>query len=418
MPTKKIIECKSIPIHINNNDEYLILQQNPNTYTHGYFKYPCKFIPEIPNWFFKKYLKKGDAVIDPFAGSGTTLLEASIHGINSFGIEISKFSNLLIHVKTTKLNSLEIDFIKQFIKNINLNIEYKFPNINNLEHWFEEDNLTKLAIIKANIDDIKNTNIKNFFKICFSAIIRRCSKADNVSPKPYISSKIKKIKLNPYTEFEKVINTYIKGNISFTDNNINLSKTETIIGSAIKFNIEKKFDAAITSPPYINAFDYVRILRLETLWLGLSNEDELRESKKNYVGTESLSIKISLEMSILDESKLLKDYYHELNVIDKKRAHVLLNFFNDMKSNLNSIYKSLKDGGVYAIVIGNSMIRGIEIESWKVLQEIGENNGFSTDIHFSYIIRNHYLRIDRKKFGGKINSDFVLVLRKRNGTKK
>lgn len=418
MPTKKIIECESIPININHGDEYLILQQNPNTYTHGYFKYPCKFIPEIPNWFFKKYLKQGDTVIDPFAGSGTTLLEASIQGVDSFGIEISEFSKLLIQVKTTKLNSLEIDIVKQFLENINLNIGYKFPDIDNLEHWFDEDNLIKLAILKSNIDEVENVNVTNFLKICFSSIIRKCSKADNVSPKPYVSTKIKKLKLNPYVEFGKIVNTYLNGNISLTDNNVNLSKTETIIGSAIKFNLENKFDAAITSPPYINAFDYVRILRLETLWLGLASEKELRESKKKYVGTESLSTKFSLEQSILNESKLLKKYYHDLNEIDKKRAHILLNFFNDMKSNLNSVHASLKDSGVYAIVIGNSKIRGMEIESWRVLQELGERNGFVTDIHFSYIIRNHYLRIDRKNLGGKINSDFILVLRKNDGTER
>ena len=127
----------------------------------------------------------------------------------------------------------------------------------------------------------------------------------------------------------------------------------------------------------------------------------MREIKKKHVGTENLVIKIFDEYQILECSLLLKEYYEKIKIIDNKRAHIILKFFNDMKKNLQMVNNHLEDAGVYSIVIGNSNIRGIEIESWKVISQISKYCGFIEELHFSYQIRNHYLRIDRKTKGGK-----------------
>ncbi|MFA5687490.1 MAG: DNA methyltransferase [Bacilli bacterium] len=412
MLKKNIIECESLPIDIENGAEYIIMQQKPNTFTHGYFKYPCKFIPEIPKWYMSKYLKKNERILDPFAGSGTTVLEAAINNIESVGIEISKLSELLIKVKTTLLSENESIEAYDFMNNICFNIELTYPNIDNIHHWFEEDNLKKLIIIKQNINNISNVNVRNFLDICFISIVRKCSRADSVSPKPYISTKINKKKYEPYDEFGKTLKLYINKNKELKDINYKNNLATIIRGDATRFSLKEQFNGAITSPPYINAFDYVRILKLETLWLGLSTENELRSAKKEYVGTENLIIKDFNDYSILDKSELLHTYYKQIKTLDNKRAHIVLKFFNDMYKNLLNVYEALSDNSTYGIVIGNSKIRGVEVESWKVISEISKYAGFYEELNFSYQIRNHYLRIDRKGKGGKINSDYVLILRK------
>ena len=83
-----------------------------------------------------------------------------------------------------------------------------------------------------------------------------------------------------------------------------------------------------------------------------------------------------------------------------------------MEDNLQSVYEHLKPGGHYVIVIGNSSIRNVEVESWRVLQQISELVGFKTETYFNYLIQNHYIRIPRGNKGGKINTDHVLVLKK------
>ena len=86
MPNKEqIIEVESLPIDIQSGATYSIKQANPNSYTHGMFKYPCKFIPEIPRWGIRSFLPgKSGVIFDPFSGSGTTLLEANVNGMDAY----------------------------------------------------------------------------------------------------------------------------------------------------------------------------------------------------------------------------------------------------------------------------------------------------------------------------------------------
>ena len=86
MPNKEqIIEVESLPIDIQSGATYSIKQANPNSYTHGMFKYPCKFIPEIPRWGIRSFLPgKSGVIFDPSSGSGTTLLEANVNGMDAY----------------------------------------------------------------------------------------------------------------------------------------------------------------------------------------------------------------------------------------------------------------------------------------------------------------------------------------------
>src|SRR5512136_5537 len=72
--------------------------------THGIHRYPAKFIPQIPRFCIDKYSKPGDDVLDPFMGSGTTLLESYVSGRNSYGIDIHALARLIAKVKTTPLD--------------------------------------------------------------------------------------------------------------------------------------------------------------------------------------------------------------------------------------------------------------------------------------------------------------------------
>jgi DNA modification methylase len=421
MPNKKIIVDK-LPAEIEEHGIYEINQPSPNSYTHNYFKYPCKFIPEIPRWAIKTYLDTENInlkrILDPFAGSGTSLLEASLMGIDSVGTEIDEIAKLIIKVKTTQLTEDEIQTAKSFtlrtIRNLEennfTNDEIRLPHINNLEHWFNESALRGLGYLYNKIlSEIDNEQVKDFLLISMAGIVKRVSNADDISPKPYVSNKV--IKKPPAVAkiFLDSIERNLLGMIAMQTKQMG---NVVVRGDALHIQeAENTIDLAITSPPYINAFDYVRTLRLENLWLQLATEDELREKKKNYLGTESISVKQEREnVDILRESDLLKTYYQEVQEVDEKRALIIKKFFEDMKRNLEEVYRVLKPGGYYGIVIGNSKIRNVDIESWKVLNDIGQNIGFKYKTHFAYSIKNPYIRIPRANKGGKIALDHILIL--------
>lgn len=412
------ISVEFLPKDIIDGATYIIKQPNPNNYTHGMFKYPCKFIPEIPRWGIKKYAKKKNAIIfDPFSGSGTTLLEANIHGFNAYGTEIDDIARLIIKVKTTRLSKEQIIKLDIFFNEIICDI-YKednnryIPLINNLEHWFNKDTIYQLGKMKKFIDNIDDKDIKDFFRLCMASIVKRVSNADDASPKPYVSRKIIKTPPSVQKEFTSVFNRYKQMLVEINEID-KFGDTTLLKGNALDFEIPS-IDLAITSPPYINAFDYGRTMRLENLWLATLTEESLRKKKNKYVGTEKIDIKKEKEnLEILKKSELLNQYFCEIMQHDVKRALIVKKFFEDMEKNLKLVYKYLNYGGKYIIVIGNSNIRKVNIESWRVLNDLAINIGFVRINYFNYVIQNPYIRIPRKEKGGKINNDYVLVLERR-----
>ena len=145
----------------------------------------------------------------------------------------------------------------------------------------------------------------------------------------------------------------------------------------------------------------------------LMTEEMLREKKSQYVGTEKISTKKEKEdLTILEKSTLLRTYYDQIAEQDEKRALIVKKFFEDMEDNLRCVYSQMNICGKYVIVIGNSTIRKVNVESWRVIEEIANKIGFKTLQYFNYIIQNPYIRIPRKGMGGKINKDYVLVLEK------
>jgi DNA modification methylase len=416
MSKKEIIEVEELPIdNIKYGMTYLIQQANPNYFTHDYYKYPCKFIPEIPKWAINSFANENTTIFDPFFGSGTTLLEGIIQGHDTYGTEIDSVSKLICKAKTTPLNNKQIKNIEEFVKTFNdennlKNIEPFIAKINNLHHWFPDENINKLGRIKKLIDKEDDEDIKIFLKVCFAAIIKKCSNADEQSPKPYVSSRIEKIPGDPYIEFPDTVEKYLEGMKELVD--FGIENTATILnGDALNIDANINVDLVVTSPPYINAFDYGRVLRLENLWLDLLSERSLRKQKREYFGTEYIDRDSEIEkLTILNECKVLKNVYEGIRTQDEKRALVVKKFFEDMKKHLLKIKKVLSLGGYYCIVIGNNNIRNIEVESWKILRNIAEQHGYSEKVMFSYLIRNPYIRIPRSNRGGKIKVDHVLVL--------
>lgn len=419
---KKIdsIEVDELPLKTDDGTSFTIKQRNTNTYTHGFFKYPCKFIPEIPRWSITKYMpENGSLVFDPFSGSGTTLLEAKILGYDSVGTEIDPVAKKIIKVKTqdySKKDLLDID--DDYKKIVTLILEEKQnipifkPSINNLEHWFTKENLMILGKLKTMLDLVENKKSRSFLELVFLSIIKAVSQADDSSPKPYVSKKIIKKAPNALEKFKSTFERYRKNLEEYADLQLD-NNSEIVTGDALVTYDKFKADIAITSPPYINAFDYPRTLRLENLWVETHTEESILDSKGQYVGTEKFKISQENEKSfdILDESLLLKEKFYKIKEVDEKRALVVKKFFDDMKQNLVNVKEHLKKDSVYVIVIGNSTIRKENIESWKILKDIAENLGYEYIEHISYNIMNPYIRIPRSGRGGKISQDHILVLK-------
>jgi len=413
---KDILQVDSIPINVVDNSVLEITTRDVSYFTHSFFKYPCKFIPQVPKWAIDKYTKENDLILDCFAGSGTTLVEAVMLKRNALGVDFDKLSQLLCLTKTKLLTKKEILNIKEILDSIfleNKNIEPKLPDLHNIQHWFSSETIQELSNLKNNIDSISNINIRNFFLVCFASIIKKVSNADENSPKPYVSSRFKKKKYFVKELFLKTVNNYVE--VFEKNQNIKLGTTKIISQDARNIgntDLKNKIDLAVTSPPYINAFDYVRSLRLENAWLGYLGDSNISTIKKNQIGTETIGAEIYKKEILKTGIKTLDKILNKISLIDKKRAYVVLKYFQDMEANIISVKDLLKVNAHYIIVVGDSVIRDIEVPTHKILIEIAENNGLRLENTFSYIIKNRYLRIPRADRGGFIKYDWIIDLKK------
>ena len=86
--------------------------------THSLHPYPAKFPPQLPHAILEKFGVVGQTVLDPFCGSGTTLVEARIMGFNAIGVDVNGLSSLLSKVKSTPLSIEEIELAQTFINSI------------------------------------------------------------------------------------------------------------------------------------------------------------------------------------------------------------------------------------------------------------------------------------------------------------
>ncbi len=117
--------------------------------THGIYTYPAKFIPQLAKKIIKKYSNKDDIIIDPFMGSGTTIIEAIINNRIGIGTDVNEIAVLLSKVKATPIDynlltnqyfdfmfhlqeKFRLNFVKE-LKNAQKNI--KLPA--RVDYWFK-----------------------------------------------------------------------------------------------------------------------------------------------------------------------------------------------------------------------------------------------------------------------------------------
>ena len=420
---KDVIKLDDFPLNPIQDQIYEIIPDKAKIVasTNRLFnKYPTRYISAVPRFAINAYSKAGDTVLDPFCGSGTTAIESMLLGRNAMSIDIDPFARLLIKVKTTVYTKKDINYLDALVKQIREmspveGIQYPIPDIPNIEKWFCKHSILWLSFLKYSIDTLAadNQNIKDYLYVVLSGIIRKVSNADEVSPKPYISTKYPKTPSDPAELFFKVEDMYREAIIDFSETVAPLSCKSAILESndARTINSGCFIDLAVTSPPYINAYDYVRSLRFEDMWLGLASDEELKKNKQSYIGTE-IAKSFYDNYTYALQSDTLVPITEEIAKVDAKRAGIVNTYFEDMARNMIAVREQLKQNGRYVIVVGDSNIRGQNIPTAKVLSEIAEKNGYSFELSFKYVIRDRYLHLPRGDRGGIIKYDEVLVLKK------
>lgn len=275
---------------------------NTTYLTHGIHPYPAKYIPQLPRLIIESHTNERNTILDPFCGSGTTLLEACILGRYSMGFDSNPIATLVSRAKTMTLTELEIKYARRivdFIANadvIDVKTQFNESQLATLNHWFQPNMVRELAWIRKIISNTRMERVQTLLLCVFSSIIVNTSNQE--SDTRYAA---KEKNLPDHFAVIRFVQKFLKTIQSIED----LSKIDSArrntpqIFTLDSRNItsemvpDNSIDLVVTSPPYPNSYDYYLYHKLRMLWLGYDH----RVVQKEEIGSrhEHSSLKQPIE---------------------------------------------------------------------------------------------------------------------------
>jgi len=256
-----------------------IPERERTKHVHRLHPYLGKFIPQLVEVFLKKYFKPGQTILDPFLGSGTTLIEANLLGMNSVGIELSEFSYLIAKAKIQQYNIklLEKEVLdilnktKLFSQNLQKNQKSLFEKdfepepSEYFKTWYHPRAIKEIYFYKNLIPKYKNQNILKIILSRAARSARQIPHYDLARPQKPVKEKYWCIKHRQYcfpiNNAIKFISRYSWDTIKRIKEFDKLRTEAKIIllqGDARKIALPlgKEIDGIFTSPPYLGLIDY------------------------------------------------------------------------------------------------------------------------------------------------------------------
>lgn len=328
-------------------------EKGSTTYlTHNFHAYPAKFVPQIPNYFIKKFTKENDVVFDPFVGCGTTMVECKLLNRVGIGVDLNPIATLVSKSKTTDLSNMEIIEVENIISQIKKAISdlynkefftYQIPEFHNRDHWFQKNVQKELTIIIDFLNKIQNHSISNFLKTAISSIIVNVS---NQESDTRYAAKNKNISdFQTFQTFEKKVDSMIERIKAFSSKvngiDINIINDDS---RKLDFLNDNTVDLVVTSPPYANTYDYYLYHKLRMYWLGY----DVSTVKKNEIGSRD---KHSSQKREID------DFNNNIELCFKETVRVL------------------KPNKYAVIIIGDSIIRKEFFDAKKMMINLGRKIG-------------------------------------------
>jgi site-specific DNA-methyltransferase (cytosine-N4-specific) len=238
---------------------------------HNIHPYPARFIPEIPRALIALFHPGDDSlVLDPFCGSGTTLVESAAKGISAYGIELSPLAALISKVKTTPLQ-VSLGSLAREVEAIAKQCSATIPSIPRLDHWFARAVQMNLAKLVSSIDHITDPDARDALKVCLSRIIIRVSRQEsdtryaavekNVDPKSVYSLFVESADL-----LETALSKSYGGLFPRKPDCLVISHNVLSLSPSA---LPRRVGLVVTSPPYPNAYEYWLYHKYRMYWLGM-----------------------------------------------------------------------------------------------------------------------------------------------------
>lgn len=368
--------------------------------THSLHPYPAKYIPQIPNALIQELSSVGDTVLDPFCGSGTTLVEALLLKRNAIGVDANPLACMIARAKTAQLDETGVTALRCLAKHVDeLSLRYTVgllplfpnlehptsgaprPNFDGLDFWFDAHVIDELSELKALCLNMADVKARDIALTVFSSIIVTVSRQD--SDTRYVRREKQTKPGEAIQRFARALDTAILRVSEFADLIEPRFRCEVFNANVLDAPPICPVDLVVCSPPYPNAYSYHLYHRTRMLWLDMDQP----AFKQAEIGSHRKYSK-------------------------KGSGAADVNTFRAELGRILDWLRGLLRPGKYAcFVVGDSTLRGETIHNDQVLAEVAAQCNYAVEANLTRRMQD-----SRKSFNpaiGKVKDEHIVILRNR-----
>ncbi|MDZ7759624.1 MAG: hypothetical protein U5L00_05160 [Desulfovermiculus sp.] len=422
------------------------LKNYPDRYTHIIHPYTAKVLAHIPNAFINSFLNdQYNLVLDPFCGSGTVLLESILGQCFPIGADPNPIAQLISKVKTKYIDEALLNSeLNNILKNAKTKKNHFFGGLEEVKYWFAKQKLNDLGKIFQAINDIEDQNIKNFFLLAYSSVIKKVSFADprisvpvKMNPHKYKDGHQEKIKTLNYLRKQKHIDVYNEFYNISTKNIFRNAKLKVILNKELlmyntpiyddarhidstlydSYNYDyylpdNSVDMIITSPPYVGSQKYIRSSSLNLYLTKLIEKKDFASLKSNIIGRDQFKKSEYLNKiltGITEADEIIDSIYNMYPL----RGYMCAKYLLELYEVFNCVSKKLKKNKYLILVISNNTIVNHNFDTCKYIKNILKNFNFKLCLELIDNINSRGLMTKRNKTASIITNEWVGIFQKK-----
>lgn len=359
--------------------------------SHGYHRYPAKFIPQLAERLLDEYLPHGKGLVnDPFVGSGTTMVAAILRGHRAVGTDVNEIAVLMSRVKCTPLPPDYLaERVSAFLSRLTAEASRSLPekadwqssicppSIERIAHWFLPGTAFRLSLSLNMISGEDDPLIRDFLLLAFSNILKPCSLWSRSSTKP--TRDLRKTPAEPLTALRGQLNKMQRGNAALwliADEEFRRepqSRLNLTVADARSQSLSSgSADLVITSSPYVTSYEYADLHQLSALWLDCHTD--LGAYRARFIGSRRRIGDVDGFLGPIAQQAVA-----QMGQKDARMAAEIATYFADMRQVIAESHRVLRDGGHACYVIGNTTLKGVDIPNAQAFAEIMLTLGFDLE---------------------------------------
>ena len=412
----------ALELNYSLNRMLVSYQANKSVNGHRWYKYKEAFSSSLVRYVLSKLDLKAGQILDPFAGSGTTLFTASDLGIDSVGIELLPNSVEAIEVRKI-LRCLPVSPTAAAIREFKDSLVWKkpgtiktFPHLRITAGAFPQHNETELGRYLYEVDRISNNNLRRILSFAALCVLEAISytrqdgqylrwddrSGRRVGKKPFSKGPIIDFTKAITTKLEQIATDISYDDVLFVEDlpAMHHGRIELLTGSCLEIlpNLRPStFNGLVTSPPYCNRYDYTRTYALELAMLGtnevqirslrqtmLSCTVENREKDELLARAQRAGLRRAIEAFESQEIlRLILGYLdlcrNEGSINNTGIPRMVRNYFKELAVVIFDCARVLKPGSPFIMVNDNVRYQGVHVPVDLILSDIAERAGFQVE---------------------------------------